>query len=180
MVRIIAVSAFLFCCLGAQKSQVPVPPAKVHSKMVDPHRFNKPPTPNNNVMVFLTFTTATTNIVNNFAVIDDPNLNGRPDLVVIATQRWQSPPGVYNPHPVGVWYTNGKWSIFNEDRASMPDGAMFDVLASRPGIVAGTGDPSTQGNPGVAYRLAGINSLEDLWLAVDSLNARVDSLARAH
>ena len=37
--------------------------------------------------------------------------------------------GTYDNHNVGVFYTNGKWSIFKEDGAAMPTGAAFDVLA---------------------------------------------------
>jgi hypothetical protein len=43
----------------------------------------------------------------------------------MVTQLWT---GVYNPHPVGVFYTGGKWTIFNEDLAAMPVGAKFNVL----------------------------------------------------
>jgi Tol biopolymer transport system component len=39
-------------------------------------------------------------------------------------------PGVYNNHPLGVWYDAGagKWAIFNQDLAAIPVGASFTVL----------------------------------------------------
>ncbi|MBI2766380.1 MAG: hypothetical protein HYX53_10790 [Chloroflexi bacterium] len=58
-------------------------------------------------------------------VIDNPATNNNPTAIVIVTQRWE---GVYNPHPVGVWYSAGKWLIFNEDVAAMPVNAQFNVL----------------------------------------------------
>jgi hypothetical protein len=35
--------------------------------------------------------------------------------------------GVYNPHPIGVWYTGSQWAISNEDVAAMPLGVTFNV-----------------------------------------------------
>jgi hypothetical protein len=32
-----------------------------------------------------------------------------------------------NPHPIGVYYINNKWSIFNTDQKSIPEGAKFTV-----------------------------------------------------
>jgi hypothetical protein len=43
--------------------------------------------------------------------------------------------GTYNDHPIGVWYHDAaqKWAVFNQDRASMPDGAAFNVVVIRTG-----------------------------------------------
>lgn len=57
--------------------------------------------------------------------LDHPATNGNPAAIVIVTQLWT---GIYNPHPVGVYYSGGKWLIFNEDLAAMPVGAQFNVL----------------------------------------------------
>jgi hypothetical protein len=62
---------------------------------------------------------------NQCSAIDDPATNGNSSAIVMVTQLWT---GVYNPHPVGVFYTGGKWTIFNEDLAAMPVGAKFNVL----------------------------------------------------
>ncbi|GIV62945.1 MAG: hypothetical protein KatS3mg045_0284 [Bellilinea sp.] len=77
-------------------------------------------------------TATVTNITDNYTVIDHPFLNNNPNAVFIVTPNW-NPGGIggtYNDHPIGVWYNTltGKWSIFNQDLAAMPDGADFNVL----------------------------------------------------
>lgn len=66
----------------------------------------------------------------NFTDIDDPELNNNPNAVVIVTHNWSPPggPNIYNPHNIGVWFnwSTGKWSIFNEDKASMKVGLAFN------------------------------------------------------
>ena len=75
---------------------------------------------------------ATTANINSFwTTIDHPLTNGNPDALIIVTQNWN--PGeacacVYDNHPVGVWYTGGKWVIFNMDGAAMPPNAAFNVI----------------------------------------------------
>jgi len=49
---------------------------------------------------------------------------GNTNAKLFATQYWTS---VYNPHFVGLWYNNGKWSVFNEDRQSMPANSKFII-----------------------------------------------------
>jgi hypothetical protein len=72
------------------------------------------------------------NIVGHYTFIDHPLTNDNPNAIVFVTQNW-NPGGVgdtYNDHPIGVWYSSAsqKWAIFNQDSASMPDGAAFNVL----------------------------------------------------
>jgi len=74
----------------------------------------------------------TTNISGQSTFIDHPLTNENPNAVVLVTQNW-NPSGVgntYNDHPIGVWYSNSlkKWAIFNQDIASMPAGAAFNVM----------------------------------------------------
>jgi hypothetical protein len=56
----------------------------------------------------------------------------KPNAKVQVTQVWNSGGfgGMYNAHPVGVWYNNtlGTWEIFNEDQAPMQLGVEFNVL----------------------------------------------------
>ena len=64
--------------------------------------------------------------------IDNPVINGRPlstRLLVTPTLSPNGTAAVVDNHPVGVWYNGStqKWSIFNEDKASMPVGAAFNV-----------------------------------------------------
>jgi hypothetical protein len=76
-----------------------------------------------------THTAASSNIINNWTVIDHPWANDNPDAFVMVTQNW-NPGGAgntYNDHPVGVWYDGSRWAIFNQDLAAMPEGASFNV-----------------------------------------------------
>jgi hypothetical protein len=68
--------------------------------------------------------------VGGFCYLQNPALlDGRPDAVVLVTQRWSSPASVYNPHPVGVRYDDAldRWAIFNEDGTAVPNDAGFFV-----------------------------------------------------
>ena len=80
------------------------------------------------------------NISENSTYLDDPLADGNPSAVLHVTQNWNpgSTDGVYNDHPVGVWYdaAREKWAIFNQDRAPIPDGAAFNVLVSGGAVAA--------------------------------------------
>ncbi len=80
------------------------------------------------------------NVSDNSTYVDDPRTNGRPGAVLSVTQNWNpgGGGGTYNDHPVGVWYDAGagKWAIFNQDRAAMPEGAAFNVTVSDGGPAA--------------------------------------------
>ncbi len=72
------------------------------------------------------------NIVDNSTYIDNPLTNKNPDTVLLVTQVWEPDgDGVNNAHEIGVWYDanrGGKWAIYNQDLAPMPDGAVFNVV----------------------------------------------------
>ena len=53
---------------------------------------------------------------------------GDPHAKILLTQRWTGV-GVYNPHPIGVFYDpfDQAWKVFNEDLADMPLNARFNV-----------------------------------------------------
>jgi hypothetical protein len=63
-----------------------------------------------------------------FTWLDHPLLNGNPDAIVLATQHG-GPWGTPNDHNIGVWYDSweDKWTILNQDEASMPADAAFNV-----------------------------------------------------
>lgn len=66
----------------------------------------------------------------NYTCIDHPLTNDDPDAILLVTQRWA---GVYNNHPIGVFFREqigpDQWCIFNEDGSSaIPAGALFNVL----------------------------------------------------
>jgi hypothetical protein len=71
------------------------------------------------------------NISSNSTYLDNPLTNGNPNVILYVTQNWNpgGSGGTYNNHPIGVWYDAGRkrWAIFNQDRASMPTGAAFNV-----------------------------------------------------
>lgn len=72
------------------------------------------------------------NISANSTYLDNPQINGDPNVVLYVTQNWNPggvEDGIYNDHAVGVWYDSDRqrWAIFNQDREPMPDGAAFNV-----------------------------------------------------
>ena len=69
------------------------------------------------------------NIKNNWTIIDHPLCNNKPDAVLLVTQNWK---GTYNAKPIGVWFTQGKWTIYNQDRSPMPN-ATFNVAVLNKG-----------------------------------------------
>ena len=73
-------------------------------------------------------------IVGNSTYVDDPLVNGAPDAEVSVTQNWNpgGGGGVYNNHPVGVFYDEdvNEWAVYNTDGAQMPEGAAFNVSVS--------------------------------------------------
>lgn len=79
---------------------------------------------------FVHFATAA-NTSSQYTIIDHPLANGHPDAILLVTPNWnpgEDFDGVYDDHPIGVWYTSGRWRIFNQDIAAMPVGAAFNVI----------------------------------------------------
>lgn len=66
--------------------------------------------------------------------IDNPLCNGDPNAILIITHNWSADKSVnpYHTNPVGVYYQNGKWSIFNQDLADMEVGDAFNVMVIKP------------------------------------------------
>src|SRR5262249_1151554 len=105
-----------------------------------------------------------TNIQGHVTVIDNPQTNGNPQVILIVTPRWDSsgvhfdiaggqaaaahaiaahateaaaiPTGVYDNHPIGVYYNGSRWAIFNQDIQAMPNGAAFNVEVYAPSDAA--------------------------------------------
>ncbi|MEZ4886445.1 MAG: hypothetical protein R3E32_17040 [Chitinophagales bacterium] len=82
------------------------------------------------------------NTSSHITTIDHPDTNGKPDAKLMVTQHWGAS-RTYNNHPIGVYYSGGKWRIFNQDRAAMPDGAMFNILVNHPKSFQHTASSST-------------------------------------
>ena len=71
-----------------------------------------------------TFTTTATNTVASKSQIDMPGLANNPNAIIVATPLYNL---TSNPHPIGAWYYNNKWNIFNTDHAPMPLGLQFKL-----------------------------------------------------
>jgi LPXTG-site transpeptidase (sortase) family protein len=65
-----------------------------------------------------------------YTYLDDPDLNGDPNAVVLAAPTSARGGGGDYGHNVGVWFEPEarKWAIFNQDLAPVPDGATFQVV----------------------------------------------------
>jgi len=63
--------------------------------------------------------------------LDHPRLNGHPEASLQVTHQYAPPgsPGIYDDHPLGVWYDTSRqrWSIYHDDFAPMPENVAFDV-----------------------------------------------------
>ena len=81
---------------------------------------------NSSMNAFIHTATAT-NIVGHITLIDNPALNGNPNAIILVTHNYESS-GVYNNHPIGVYYDGSKWTVYNQDMSAMPDGIKFNVL----------------------------------------------------
>lgn len=82
--------------------------------------------------VGLTHTASATTIGGHITTISHPALDGRPDARLVVTPRWNvtaGGAGVYDDHPIGVWYAGSRWTIYHEDHAPMQSGTSFDVTA---------------------------------------------------
>ena len=70
-----------------------------------------------------------TNTSNYITTIYNPLCDGDPNAILIATHQF-SPPGVggnYEAHPYSVWYAGSRWTIYNDDFASISN-MSFNVL----------------------------------------------------
>jgi hypothetical protein len=85
------------------------------------------------VFVHVATTGAGGNVTDNYTCISHLQTNADPNAMLIVTSNWNPgnrPAGVYNDHPIGVFYESSsqKWCIFNQDSAAVPNQAAFNVL----------------------------------------------------
>lgn len=85
--------------------------------------------PSPGVNVFIHRATAA-NITEHTTAIDHPLTNNNPNARLLVTPNWKadSGTGVYNDHPIGVYYAGGRWRIFNQDLSAIPVNAAFNVM----------------------------------------------------
>ena len=52
--------------------------------------------------------------------IDDPRINGNRNALLTVSQNWNpgGVGGIYNEHPIGLWYGGGHWYVMNQDFAA--------------------------------------------------------------
>lgn len=80
-----------------------------------------------------THTATSGTITGDYTILDNADANGNPNAIVSVTPIYNpggGSGGVYDNHPIGVWYTGSRWAIFNQDHASMPVNAAFNVKVS--------------------------------------------------
>ena len=77
-------------------------------------------------------TTSNSNIQKHITSLNHSLTNGKAGAQILVTQVY----GKYNTSPVGVWYNDGKWKIFNENKSKMPLGTKFNVYVynTQPGL----------------------------------------------
>lgn len=76
--------------------------------------------------------TSTSGSINgHITTINNSATNNKPNAKLIVTQNWGTS-GPYNNNPIGVYYENGKWKIFNQNRVAMPTNAKFNVIVDHP------------------------------------------------
>jgi hypothetical protein len=79
-------------------------------------------------------TSSSTNISGHYTIISNPALDGNPNAIFFITHNWSgNDNGVYNDHNTGVWYTGANWAIYNEDMATFPDSAVYDIFVPSSG-----------------------------------------------
>jgi hypothetical protein len=82
------------------------------------------------------------NIVRNSTYIDHPATNENPEAILLVTQSRKSEDGVTNAHPIGVWYDayrGGRWAVFNQDLAPIPEDVEFNVVVEEADKGGGSG-----------------------------------------
>lgn len=65
------------------------------------------------------------NISDNSSFIDVKELNNNTQAIIIV--ECDAVARTVNPHPLGVWFDGAKWAVFNQDRAIMPEGIVFNI-----------------------------------------------------
>jgi hypothetical protein len=76
-------------------------------------------------------TATSANISGNWTMLDNAETNNNPNVLLQVTSDYGSA-GPYHNKAIGVWYSNGKWTIFNQDRTPMTVNAKFNVMVVPP------------------------------------------------
>lgn len=85
-----------------------------------------------NKFAFIHTKTSTNSYASNGTSIDNPLINGDPNVILIVTHNLSATSGAtYVNTPVGVYYdgASGKWVIFTENSTAITNGVAFNVIA---------------------------------------------------
>jgi len=75
---------------------------------------------------YFQITTSAENTAAHITTIDHSSTNNKPNEIIVVTPVY----GKYVNAPIGVWYNQGKWKIYTEDRSAIPMGTKFNVMAA--------------------------------------------------
>jgi hypothetical protein len=77
---------------------------------------------------------ATQTVLSYTMSISHSAIDGNPNALVFVTPVWNpgGVGGIYNDHPIGVWYDGATWNIYNEDILDIAVGAAFNVVVANP------------------------------------------------
>lgn len=101
-------------------------------------------------------TAGSANMSAHWTTIKDPRA-ADPNMLMFAMPNFNTPGsirGVYNNHPIAVWYIESQWAILNQDMGFMPHDAAFNVQILEPG-------------PNVFLHQATSSNIEDSWTVID-------------
>ncbi len=70
----------------------------------------------------------TQNTKGHITTINNRLTNGKSTVILIVSQNY----GAYNSNEIGVWYSAGKWKIFNQNRKPIPMKAKFNIMVIPP------------------------------------------------
>jgi hypothetical protein len=82
---------------------------------------------------------SSSNTDQHITIINHAKTDNKANVKVFVTPRYEKT----NAHPVGVWYSQNKWKIYNENRKAIPIGMAFNVLVMPDGKVSGLGNNIT-------------------------------------
>ena len=109
-----------------------------------------------------THVATTANTSANWTELDNKSTNGNPNAFVVVMPN-RSAGTTFDNHPVGVWYDamQGRWAIFNQDRAAMPVGAAFNLYAL-------SSDLPSSSQAGAILDIASSSNSKNNWTYIDS------------
>jgi hypothetical protein len=79
---------------------------------------------------------ASSTIVNNWTVLNNASSNNNANALVFVTRDYNASGNSYNNKTRGVWYSAGKWNIYNEDISAFKVNDAFNVFVTNPGANA--------------------------------------------